>query len=142
MKRWAGAMLLGLGLVFAGPVRVSAEPTYQEVKAAYRSSDILVFDRSRRLLDRVRIDFQGRRGDWIALKDISVALQRAVILSEDKRFYEHAGVDWQAMAAAAWGNLVQGHRRGALTPRMQLPCLLHDKYIRGPCGRSVVQKTG
>ncbi|AEC19900.1 penicillin-binding protein 1C [Pusillimonas sp. T7-7] len=140
MRRWAGAMLLGLGLVFAGPVRVSAEPTYQEVKAAYRSSDILVFDRSGRLLDRVRIDFQGRRGDWIALKDISVALQRAVILSEDKRFYEHAGVDWQAMVAAAWGNLVQGQRRGASTLSMQLLGLIDEQYSRGPGGRSVVQK--
>lgn len=135
-----GLLLLGLGLLLAGPGQVSAEPSYREVKAAYRSSDILVLDRSGQLLDRVRIDFQGRRGDWVALSDISVALQRAVILSEDRRFYEHAGVDWQAIAAAAWGNLVHGQRRGASTLSMQLLGLIDKHYSRGPGGRSVMQK--
>src|SRR3546814_14118539 len=44
------------------------------------------------------------------------------------------------MAAAAWGNLVQGQRRGASTLSMQLLGLIDEQYSRGPGGRSVVQK--
>src|SRR3546814_16878177 len=77
------------------------------------ASDVQVLDRSGELIERVRADFQVRRGDWLALQDISAAFQRAVILSEDQRFYTHAGVDWRGMAAAAWDTLVHERRRGA-----------------------------
>src|SRR3546814_9887934 len=65
------------------------------VKAHAMASDVQVLDRSGELIERVRADFQVRRGDWLALQDISAAFQRAVILSEDQRFYTHAGVDWR-----------------------------------------------
>ena len=42
------------------------------------------------------------------------------MLSEDKRFYEHSGVDWRAVAASAWGNLWNTRTRGASTLTMQL----------------------
>src|SRR3546814_5657410 len=83
------------------------------------ASDVQVLDRSGELIERVRADFQVRRGDWLALQDISAAFQRAVILSEDQRFYTHAGVDWRGMAAAAWDTLVHERRRGASTLSMQ-----------------------
>ena len=135
---WLRGFGLALSLVAAGSA--SAEPSYQETREAYRSSDILVLDRSGTLLDRVRTDFQGRRGDWVELKDISIALQRAVILSEDRRFYEHSGVDWYAMVSAVWDNLAQGQRRGASTLSMQLLGLIDDQYARAAGGRSVMQK--
>lgn len=111
-----------------------------QVKETYRASDILVLDHGGQLLQRVRVDYQGRRGDWVALEDISPALQNAVILSEDRRFYSHAGVDWQAMASAAWNNLAGHRQRGASTLSMQLAALVDVRFHRAAGGRSLSDK--
>ena len=83
-----------------------------------------------------------RRGQWVALADVSPALRTALVLSEDKRFYEHSGVDWQAVSSAAWANLWNTRTRGASTITMQLAALLDDDLQRSRGGRSVVQKLG
>ena len=70
-----------------------ATATFNEVKASYRPSDTLVLDRHGELLQRLRTDATVRRGQWVALADVSPALRTALVLSEDKRFYEHSGVD-------------------------------------------------
>lgn len=38
--------------------------------------------------------------EWVPYERISVNLKRAVIASEDSRFAEHGGVDWEALEAA------------------------------------------
>ncbi len=116
--------------------------TFNEVKAAYQPSDTLILDRHGELLHRLRTDATVRRGQWVALGDVSPALRTALVLSEDKRFYEHSGVDWQAVSSAAWGNLWNTKTRGASTITMQLTGLLDDDLKRASGGRSVVQKLG
>jgi monofunctional glycosyltransferase len=37
------------------------------------------------------------RRDWVPLDRISSHLRRAVVVAEDGRFYDHAGVDWDAL---------------------------------------------
>jgi monofunctional glycosyltransferase len=37
------------------------------------------------------------RHEWVPLERISPHLRRAVVVAEDGRFYEHAGVDWAAV---------------------------------------------
>ena len=119
-----------------------AAATFNEVKASYQSSDTLILDRHGELLHRLRTDATVRRGQWVALADISPALRTALVLSEDKRFYEHSGVDWRAVSAAAWGNLWNTKTRGASTITMQLAGLMDEDLKRGSGGRSVVQKLG
>src|SRR5690606_2858447 len=141
MRHRAAGFLAGLGLAWGLlPGLALGAPDYQQVKADYRASDILVLDRSGQLLERVRTDFQSRRGDWVPQEEVSVALQQAVILSEGRRFYHDAGVDWQAVVAAAWGNLAHAQHRGASTLSMQLLGLIDQAYGRGPGGRSIMQK--
>jgi penicillin-binding protein 1A len=41
----------------------------------------------------------------VSLEDISPWLQRAAVAMEDRRFYEHDGIDYQAIARAAWRNI-------------------------------------
>ncbi len=120
----------------------NAAPGFQEVKAGYKPSDTLVLDRQGEVLQRVRTDSTVRRGQWVALADISPALRTALVLSEDKRFYEHSGVDWRAVSAAAWANLWNSRTRGASTITMQLAGLLDEDLKRGAGGRSVLQKMG
>jgi len=94
------------------------------------------------VLQRLRTDPTVRRGQWVPLADISPALRQALVLSEDKRFFEHSGVDWRAASAAAWGNLWNQRTRGASTISMQIAGLLDGDWRQGPGGRSVVQKLG
>ena len=121
---------------------VWATPSFNEVKANYTSSDTLVLDRHGEVLQRVRTDSSVRKGSWVTLQDVSPALRTALVLSEDKRFYEHSGVDWRAVSAAAWGNLWNSKTRGASTITMQLAGLLDEDLKRSASGRSVVQKIG
>jgi len=117
----------GLALLLAlwWPTGLAAPPAFDAVRAQYRSSTTVVLDRSGAELERLRTDFDVRRGAWTALPDISPALVQALLLSEDRRFDQHHGVDWQAAAAAAWANLRHTSRRGASTLSMQLAGLLN-----------------
>ena len=119
-----------------------ALPTFAEVKAAHRPSDITLLDRNGVPLQTLRVDKTVRRLPWVALADMSPALLQAIVLSEDRRFYEHSGVDWSAVARSAWGNLWNQKTRGASTLTMQLAGLIDDGLARPTAGRSVAQKIG
>ncbi|MET3497518.1 penicillin-binding protein 1C [Variovorax boronicumulans] len=116
--------------------------SFEQVKREFKSSDTAVLDRNGELLQRVRTDATVRRGQWTALADVSPALRTAMVLSEDRRFFEHSGVDWRAVSSAAWGNLWNTRTRGASTITMQLSGLLDEDLRRGAGGRSFTQKIG
>ena len=144
--RWATGLLLGLGMASAAAVSVGAEPDrtlpdFETVRSSFRSSETLLLDRHGEVLHRLRTDFQVRRGAWVALGDTSPALRMALLLSEDRRFHEHSGVDWWAVSAAAWGNLWHERTRGASTLTMQLASLL-DPALQRPAttARGLSQK--
>jgi penicillin-binding protein 1C len=141
MRRSQRASIPALVLTLA-TASAHALPSYDEVRAGYRSSDTLVLDPNGEVLQRLRTDASVRRGQWVALDGVSPALRSALLLSEDKRFYAHSGVDWRAATAAAWGNLWNSRTRGASTITMQLAGLLDDDLKRDNGGRSMAQKLG
>jgi monofunctional biosynthetic peptidoglycan transglycosylase len=57
--------------------------------------------------------------DWVPLEDISKNLQKAVIASEDGRFFEHNGLDFTAMRKAAVGNFKGKKLKGGSTITQQ-----------------------
>lgn len=63
------------------------------------------------------ITFQPVERQWTALADISPALIRAVIASEDQRYCQHAGVDWVELNTVLEDE--DGPGRGASTLTMQ-----------------------
>jgi penicillin-binding protein 1C len=99
-----------------------------------------ILDRHGELIHRVRTNHGVRRGQWIALDAVSPALRQAILLSEDKRFYEHSGIDWRAVSSAAWGNLFNQKTRGASTLTMQLVGLLDDDLKSKKAGRTFTKK--
>ena len=119
-----------------------ALPTFDEVRAAHRPSDVPLLDRHGAMLQSVRIDTHVRRGPWTSLADVSPALREAIVLSEDRRFWDHDGVDWRALAAGAWANAWNTRTRGASTLTMQLAVLLDDELARPASGRSMGAKIG
>ncbi|MGB4116016.1 MAG: penicillin-binding protein 1C [Polaromonas sp.] len=119
-----------------------ATASFDSVKQGFKPSDTLILARDGEVMQRLRTDNTVRRGQWVALADVSPALRTALVLSEDKRFYEHSGVDWRAVSSAAWANMWNTKTRGASTLSMQLAGLLDDDLRAGSDGRSMGQKIG
>ena len=130
MKRILGAALITL-TVLGLPLFIPPYPVedFDSVRSAWRASDAWLLDRHGEPLSRVRIDETRRRGEWTVLNDVSPALITLALASEDKRFHDHAGVDWQAMAAAVRQSLA-GERRGGSTLTMQLAAHLNPELQR------------
>ncbi len=130
-QRWRLAILILANYSYS----TWANVTFDHVKTEFTPSDTQILDRHGELLHRIRTDASVRRGQWIALADVSPALRTALVLSEDRRFYEHSGVDWRAVSAAAWANLWNTKTRGASTITMQLAGLLDEDLQPGRDGK-------
>ena len=125
MKRFfIGSFFILTGLIVLGVVYMFATTPqileFSKVKNNYSSSDLFLLDRNGNFLDQVRSDYKSRKLMWTDLADISVNLQDEVLKSEDKRFYQHSGVDYSALVAAIKQRLDKKSSRGASTLSMQL----------------------
>jgi len=73
--------------------------------------------------------------EWspVPLARIAPALQRAAVVGEDARFWEHEGVDWEAVARALREDIEDGDvRRGGSTITQQLAKNLYLSPARTP----------
>lgn len=140
----AGTASIGVvSLIFFGlPIACASPslPSFEAVRAAHQPSSLRVLDRYGEPVAALRTDYTERRGSWVPLQAVSPALRRAVLLSEDRRFHEHRGVDWTAMVAAGWSRLWGTGARGASTVTMQVAAMLDDSLRRPASGRSLRQK--
>ena len=107
----ASLTLAGMWHAFGRPS--DAAPGFATVRGAWRPSDVRLLDRHGDVLQERRIDPVLRRLAWTPLEQVSPALVQAVLLSEDRRFREHHGVDLRALAAGARDAILYGRRRGA-----------------------------
>ena len=61
------------------------------------------------------------RRTLVRLDDIPDRVRQAFVITEDKRFYDHAGIDWVRVAGAAMRNIMAGgYVEGFSTIPMQL----------------------
>jgi penicillin-binding protein 1C len=134
--RLAGFVALAAGTVLAASLAatlfVAPYPVagFESVRGEWRASDAWLLDRHGEPLSRVRIAHDRRRGEWLALREVSPALVEMAIESEDRRFREHAGVDWPGMLGALL-QTAAGGRRGGSTLTMQLAAYLHPDLEMG-----------
>ncbi|MHB1677070.1 MAG: transglycosylase domain-containing protein [Sulfuriferula sp.] len=117
-----------------------AMPSFQQVRAQHQSSYAVLLDRNDNILQMLQMNHATQRLPWVALRDLSPAMQKALLVSEDRRFFQHHGVDWRAFVGAAWENLLYDTHRGASTLTMQLAGLLDPKLARTAGGRTYAQK--
>ena len=136
----AAARLSGVVSLALACIPAAALPSFAEVRGHHAESEAWLLARDGRVLQRLRLDPAVRRYPWTPLEAVSPALLRSLLLSEDRRFYEHSGIDWNAVAASAWGNLWNSRTRGASTLTMQLAGLLEDHGRSGR--RDVLDKVG
>ncbi len=142
---WAGAILaLVLGALIFLLSEYQPVPAYAEVRAGYVPSEAWLLDRNGEVLAEKRIDPRGRRLEWVSLDEVSPVIQEVLLASEDKKFYEHAGVDWRALVVSAGLNLWHfrdgKHPRGASTLTMQLAGFLDPSLMPRRGSRSLSQK--
>lgn len=114
-------------------------PSFDKTRDLYRKSDALLLDRHGVAIHELRTDFEGRKLDWVALEQISPALLKAVIHSEDRRFHRHGGADLKAFCGALMRNLFNSEKRGASTITMQLASVI-NKSIRPQSGRRTAKQ--
>lgn len=129
------SLLGALGCVLmAGATYLSLQPVEQLFFAV--GSEIARYRITDRNGEPLTISYKamlGHQGAWnqhdiVPLHEIPELLQRAFIRSEDRRFFEHHGVDWLARGSAVWQSLWHLRRfRGASTISEQVVRMLHPR---------------
>lgn len=140
LRRARALPLLLLALIGALVWRTQPAPVPDfAAVAAQPGSEAVLLDRQGRELARRRTDPAQRRLDWVPLAAISPDLIRRMVAAEDRRFWQHHGVDWRAVAAATRGRVAGDGGRGASTITMQVAALI-DPALGRAGQRSTVQK--
>lgn len=115
-----GLLLLATWIGFRSP--------YPDFNAALaNTAPVQVLDRTGQPLATT---FQTRwnTSDNVALYNVPEIFQQAFLVSEDKRFLSHQGMDWQARAMAVWRRVRHGDSsRGASTITEQVVRILHPR---------------
>lgn len=115
-------------------------PNFQTVKNSIHLSDLTIYDRFGRPLQEIRNIKTNRRLNWVSLENISIAVIHSLLIAEDRRFFDHKGVDWKALADGAFRFFTFRSKRGGSTLTMQLASFL-DSSLKGKSGgRTVSQK--
>jgi penicillin-binding protein 1C len=150
VTRRLAALLLWLFTALAAAQSSGAVPPFEAVRQAHRPSDVLFTSHDGQPFQWQRVDPTVRRGVWLPLHEFSPALRQALVVGEDRRFWHHHGVDWAAVAAAAWDQAWRASAdeagqpaargRGASTLSMQLAALLDPALARPGGGRSLPDK--
>ncbi|OZC02693.1 transglycosylase domain-containing protein [Rubricoccus marinus] len=115
-----GAVVL---VVYAMSLRASMPDTYQ-LMAATRAQPTLVYAASGEKLTQ----FEPRFREWVPLDSVPVHFTHALIATEDRRFYEHGGVDLRRLVGAMYYS-ARGDRQGGSTITQQLTRNLFPEAI-------------
>ncbi|HWN71577.1 MAG TPA: transglycosylase domain-containing protein, partial [Haliangium sp.] len=146
VARWAGrAALAVLALAVLGAVGLAIAVlgwSYPVADLApERGGPLLVMDRHGRLLRSVPGPaHRPGRAAWVPLERVPSHALLAAIASEDRRFYEHPGVDIVGLARAAWLDVRAGRvAYGGSTITMQLVRMIDPDLQRRSVAGKIAQ---
>ncbi len=131
-RRWPmRVFLIGLvtgSLLLAMATAVSMQPLPDSLSGHHGMLNKRVYlDRNGERLN-ITYENQWNLHDRVSLHQMPEFLVDAIRISEDKRFFEHAGVDWLARLNAVRQNLLAGKvRRGASTITEQVVRMIHPR---------------
>lgn len=128
------------GIFAAKSVRDTRTSAFRDVKASWRTSDAVLFDRNKEPIHTLRTDDRGRRLEWAGLGDVSPSFLKAIIFVEDRRFFSHRGVDPLAFMSAFAKNITSGRLRGASTISMQVASIITEDLKPRAARRDLGQK--
>ena len=102
----AVALLVVVGTVVLGAgVALSAGCNLNSLRPVEIGQNSFVYARDDSLLGSIPAE---RNREPVALKHIAKWVPRATIAIEDRRFYQHGGVDYEGIARAAWKDITAG----------------------------------
>ena len=111
----AGAAL-GVALVLYGVVLWPFTPSVGDLRNAREVDPSVVLSADGTELTR----FARRNREWRTLGDISPHVVQALVATEDRRFYDHGGIDFVGLGGVAVGALTGDGLRGGSTLTQQL----------------------
>lgn len=123
-RRWRNRVLLGFMSGAVGLWLWVRLPLPAEVTAQPAGDGLVLVDRYGEVLRSTRAA-DGSRQRWLSIEAIDPDLLRAFLVTEDRRFYQHRGVDPRGLARAIRQNVLAGRVvSGASTITMQVARLL------------------
>ena len=126
--------MLGLGVVVAAWTRACANSACPSIAPLVRTYDPAQASKVYAADGRLITDLGSERRTVVSLNQISPAVIAAFVSVEDKRFYEHHGVDWIRALGSARHTLIYkltgiGQMQGFSTITMQLAGNLWPDYV-------------
>jgi penicillin-binding protein 1A len=118
-----GLTFLSVVMLYLG-VLTYTTPSLAELKRAQGMRPSVIVSADGELIGRFAAAYQAP----VMLKNISPDLINALIATEDRRFYEHHGIDWRRLLASAW-NTLRGDMQGGSTITQQLARNLFPQEI-------------
>jgi len=110
-------LLLAGGMMLAYVWLAPGLPSVEEVRNVELQVPLRVYTADGELID----EFGEMRRTPVSLDDVPESMQQAFIAAEDRRFYQHPGVDYQGIARAIWYLVRTGEKGpGGSTITMQL----------------------
>ncbi|UPU36698.1 PBP1A family penicillin-binding protein [Geomonas paludis] len=124
LKKLVSPVLLVIVLALTCAVSAHASiATYPELPTGYTS--IRVFDGQQRYVGRIL----PTQRYWVSIDRIPLFLRKALVATEDARFYEHGGIDVRGIARALVKDVVKGRlAEGGSTITQQL---IKNKFLTG-----------
>jgi penicillin-binding protein 1A len=118
----AGAVVYALAVIVPNVPSIEAVTDYQPKipLRIYTADHVLIGE------------FGEEHRDFVPIAKVPPLMKKAVLAIEDKRFYDHGGIDWIRALGAAKSNLRGGFRQGGSTITMQVArnfFLSRDKLI-------------
>jgi penicillin-binding protein 1B len=102
------------------PARISIHDG-QVDKISSNGNDLSAYELEPQLVTALFDAGQRSKRELVKYDDIPPQMVQAVLAIEDRRFFEHSGVNFLRMAEAAWIDVVRGrHEQGGSTLTMQL----------------------
>ena len=123
-------MLLGILAVFAtvgfsGARSIQADCNLQDLRPATIGSNSFIYASDDTLLGSIPAE---KNRQPVSLSEMSPWMGKATVAIEDRRFYEHGGIDFQGIARAAYNDVRAGRTvEGGSTITQQL---VRNLYIR------------
>jgi penicillin-binding protein 1A len=108
----AAALIVGT----LGYIAIARELPEPGTPPAGRDQTSVIYDRNGKVLAEL---FAEQNRTDRPIEEVPTALRQGVIATEDKRFYDHDGVDYYGIARALYVDITQGKRHGGSTITQQ-----------------------
>src|SRR5690349_8652271 len=112
---WKTVLAVPLAVVVYVAALIPFTPSIGDIKKSKQESPSVVLSADGKEL----AVFKRANRDWVKLSDISPKAVEALLATEDKRFYDHHGIDFTRTAKAAL-NTFKGDVQGGSTLTQQL----------------------